>query len=296
MITMPGVYDIPEVEYFADPVVGGSLSRSEARLILDCPARLKWSKDHPQPPKRAFDFGHAAHQIVLGAGPDIVPVDADNWRKKIDQDQRDEAYAAGAVPLLIDEYEQVLAMAAVLRDHPVAGALFAPGTGWPEQTLAWQDKATDVWRRTRLDWLPAWSSGRMVLGDYKSAKTADPGKFARSMHDFGYDLQAATALDAVTALGLAGTELQPAFVCVVQEKDPPYLISVLEPDAEALMWARIRMEWALHTYRECTKNDHWPAYVDGVDLLPLPRYAARQIEAAYEAGRYDTDNLKQGAA
>ena len=39
VITEPGVYDVPFDEYLRDPVPGGSLSTSGARLLLDtCPA------------------------------------------------------------------------------------------------------------------------------------------------------------------------------------------------------------------------------------------------------------------
>jgi hypothetical protein len=76
VITQPGVYDLPADVYHADPVpaeLGGSLSSSGAKLLLppSCPAIYQWARTHPTY-SDAFDFGHAAHKKVLGAGAEIV--------------------------------------------------------------------------------------------------------------------------------------------------------------------------------------------------------------------------------
>ena len=55
---------ISDTDYHAGP----SLSSTGARKILDCPARFKWERDNPPPPKPAYDFGHLAHRLVLGEG------------------------------------------------------------------------------------------------------------------------------------------------------------------------------------------------------------------------------------
>jgi hypothetical protein len=64
-ITGPGVYDqVPEHVYHADPIPGGSLSSSGARKLLapSCPALFKHDQDNPQPHKKTFDIGTAAHK------------------------------------------------------------------------------------------------------------------------------------------------------------------------------------------------------------------------------------------
>src|SRR3954471_5458063 len=106
VVTEPGVYpDIPELAYHADCVSEGSLSCSGAKKLLppSCPALFKWERENPPPPKRQFDFGHAAHKLVLGVGPELVGVDAPDWRTNAAKAQRDEARARGAVPLLVHE-------------------------------------------------------------------------------------------------------------------------------------------------------------------------------------------------
>lgn len=59
-----------------------SVSSTEAKRILDCPALYKWSKENPPLPKAAFDFGHTVHGMVLGTGLDIYVHDHDSLRTK----------------------------------------------------------------------------------------------------------------------------------------------------------------------------------------------------------------------
>src|SRR2546421_646443 len=82
-ITEPGLYEDLSVEtYHADPVPVGSLSSSGARKLLPpgCPALFAYEREHPPEPTATFDLGHAAHKMVLGVGPEVVKIDADNWR------------------------------------------------------------------------------------------------------------------------------------------------------------------------------------------------------------------------
>src|SRR5438270_12221695 len=100
-VTAPGVYDLPEYVYHADPVPGGSLSQSGAKkLLATCPARFRYERDHPPAPTDAMELGTAAHKLVLGIGPDLVEVEAKDWRTKAAQEAAEVARARGAVPVL----------------------------------------------------------------------------------------------------------------------------------------------------------------------------------------------------
>jgi hypothetical protein len=91
----PGVYeDISDTDYHGDK---DSLSSSGAKALLppSCPAIFKQWRDHGRPPKKEYDFGHAAHRYVLGKGSEIVLVDADSWRTNKAKDAKDAAYAEG---------------------------------------------------------------------------------------------------------------------------------------------------------------------------------------------------------
>jgi len=292
-IDSPGVYDIPVAAYHADPVAGGSLSSSGARKLLppSCPAKFKHWLDHGEEHSREFDLGHGAHRLVLGVGQDLVVIDADDYRTKAARVERDEAYAAGAVPLLAREHDQVVAMAAVLVEHAVAGPLFHPGTGRPEQTLGWFDHEFGIWRRALLDWLrarPA-AGGRLIIPDYKTAIAADPEAIAKAIDNHGYDQQMAWYLDGVQALGLAG-DVEPAALLVVQEKTAPYLITVVQLDVVALERGRLRNRQALNEYRHCLATDTWPGYADKVIEVGLPPWAERNHELALERGDYELEH------
>jgi hypothetical protein len=275
-IAQPGVYDMPFDTYLADPVPGGSLSTSGAKTLLKaCPAIFAYEREHGRPEKAAFDFGHAAHSEILGDGMRIVVVEADDFRTKAAREARDQAYAEGATPLLRKDYQHVQAMGDALRSHPIAAKLLDPDRGTPEQSLFWIDQRTGVWRRARLDSLPHPGLGRMIVVDYKSTDSANPTDCARSIAKFGYHMQGACYLDGIRTLGLADDA---AFLLIFQEKTPPYLISVIEPSVTALRIGHERNQRAIDLFKHCTETNHWPAYVEGIELVDLPFWAEREHE------------------
>lgn len=268
----PGIYDLPDDLYHSDPVVGGSLSVSGAKKLLppSCPARFAYEREHGQPHKADFDFGHAIHKLVLGTGPEIWVVDADDWRTADARKQRSEAYDAGQVPLLRADHDAVQEMAEALQRHPFAAALFDPENGVPEQSMFWRDKPTGVMLRGRVDWLTSGASGRLIIPDYKSCRSANNDALQRAMYDYGYYMQAPWYLDGVLELTDADDA---AFVFVCQEKTPPYLVNVVELDTTAMRIGRERNRQAIEIYAACTAEGAWPGYSNQVELLSLPRWA-----------------------
>lgn len=272
VIDQPGVYDIPADAYHRDPVPGGSLSSSGARRLLppSCPALYRHWADNPPEHSHEFDMGHAAHLLVLGEGPDLHVVDAPDWRTKAAKAERADAYAAGLVPLLPHEFDQVQDMAAALRRDPLAMEALA-GDGTAEQTLIWQDPDTGVWCRARPDWMT--TDG---LVDYKTTTAVDPDAVARSVATYGYHVQAPFYLDGAVHLDLVDPDATFAFV--FQSKSPPYLVSVVELDDEAMATGRALAAQARRTYADCVLTGRWPGYSDDVALISLPRYARRPQE------------------
>lgn len=289
----PGVYDLSPDVYHADPVAGRSISSSGARWILPpgCPAKFRWRADHPEAPKTEYDIGHAVHRIVLGAGAELVVVDAANYNTKAAREARDAAYAAGQVPLLTHQHDQVQAMAAAVLTHPVAGALFRPGTGRPEQSLVWFDDEFRVWRRAMLDWLrERQQDGRLVVPDLKTCLSADPAALSRAMADHHYEQQAAWNEDAVKALRLHG-DVDAVFLLVFVEKDPPHLINIVMPDDFAIRMGRLRNRKALAVFAECQRAGRWPGYSETVEKLGLPRWAEFEYQAALDRGDLDSQGV-----
>lgn len=289
-ITRPGVYDLSELDYHSDPVVGGSLSSSGARLLAnDCPARFAHQREHGRPDTKAFDEGRAAHTLVLGEGAPLAVYDGDAWRTNTAKAFRADARAAGETPLLAKDAAKVYDMAHALRRHEVAGPLLSRA-GRAEQSFVARDPETGVLCRVRVDWMPeVGPGGRVVLVDYKSTASADPAAFAKSMANYGYHQQGAFYSDAITWLGLDNGR-PPVFVLIAQEKEPPYLVTVARIKPSTLEWGRVLNRRARDVYRHCTATGVWPGYETGpagIVELELPGWQVSQYENALQAGRFD---------
>lgn len=261
----PGLYpDIPDPLYHSDR---DSLSVTGAKLILKSPAKFRYRLDHPEH-KDVFDFGTAAHRLVLGVGATIRRVDSDSWRTKAAQEARDEARAAGEVALLAKDHDTVLAMADKLSEHTTATALLSNGR--PEVSAYALDEPTGVMRRGRFDWL-----NEDMLVDYKTAAAADARQFGQAAAKFGYDMQAAWYLDLARA-----NDLDPrGFVFIVQEKEPPYEVACIQLDPYAVEAARALNDHALERFRDCTASGIWPGHTPDLIVsaeVPSWRWAEYQ--------------------
>lgn len=267
-VDRPGIYDnMHEPTYHADPTtptLGPSLSVTGAKKLLppSTPARFKWERDNPQPPRDVFDFGHAAHALILGVGLDLVTVEADDWRGKAAREERDNARAEGKVPLLVADMLRAKAMAHAVLTHPVAKAILSDGT--PERSLFWQDETTGVTRRARLDWLRD-----NAAVDLKTAADASPTGFAKAVATYSYHQQDDWYTEGVATLT---GEVLP-FLFLVVEKEPPHLVGVYQLDEEARAIGRDRNRRALDVYAECAATNTWPGYSTDIELLTLPRWA-----------------------
>jgi len=264
----PGLYDIPAELYHSDPIPGGSLSSSGARkLATECPAAFKHWIDNQEPYKAVFDFGTAAHKVVLDDGPELVLVERDIWNTNEVKAEVARIREAGNIPLKQRDLDKVHAMAKALREHPEAAELLEPGSGVAEQSLFWEDRG--VWRRARIDWLRR--DGTIV--DYKSARSANPSKLPNHVLDHGYHQQQEFYRDGALELGL--TELVCPFKFIFQEKEPPFLVSVIELDSAASAIGRHLNERALNTYALCRESGEWPGYLQ-TPLVSLPAWVERQ--------------------
>lgn len=288
-VISPGMHAMSPEDYHADRT---AISSSGARLLLPpdgSPARFRYDMDHPRRWTKDLDLGQAAHMLVLGVGPEIVEIDAMDYRTKAAQTARDGAHNQGQIPLLPDQIDTVYAMADTLRAHPVANRLLLPGSGQPEQALFWHDQRLLgeqqllVLRRCLLDWysptLREERHGRLLVPDYKTCRSAAPEKFAKAVFQYGLHQQAAWNLDGIRAL--LGEE-DPVFLFIAQEKKPPYIVSVIELNHEALMWGNELNVHALNVYRKCVTEDRWPGYSDEIVQIGLPPYAERMHAESVE--------------
>lgn len=276
-ITEPGIYDMDNETYHSHKY---ALSSSGARTLIDsCPAVFRYEQDHPQEPKKVWDIGNAAHKLVLGEGPKLRKIEHETWNTNVAKAAVKEAREAGEVPLKPAEYQMVHEMADALRQHPIASLLFDPEYGSPERSLFWRDEKTDVMRRARLDWLPNPRTGRLIIPDYKTCRSAHPEKLQKAIDEFGYHQQDDTYRSGCHALGIADEDA--AFVFVCQEKTAPYVITVIEVNATARRIGAARNRRALETFAHCTATGYWPGYSDDVVPTALPGWAETRDSLEY---------------
>ena len=284
VIGKPGIYSIPAADYLADPCPEPSLSCSLAKMLCASSA-LHAFYAHPRLNPRAesetgdhFDVGTAAHALLLEGRDTMVIIDAPDWRTKAAKEQRDAARDAGLTPLLAHVAKDVVAMVGALRDHlhlhTDGGALMFTD-GHAEQTLIWRED--DVWCRARLDWL---RTDRSAIDDYKTTGvSANPDVWARTMFNAGHDLQAAWYLRGLRAI--TGEPLDdPAFFrFAVQETSPPYAVSVIALNPDAMFLAEKKCLYALEQFREALASGDWRGYPRRTAYATLPAWEeARWLE------------------
>lgn len=276
---LEGVYTMPADVYHARRELSSTRAR---RLLNTCPAKLKHEIDNPPEPTNALDVGSAAHEWLLEGETwplrhGVLPEDY-HGSTKIGKALVADIEAAGRRPIKWSEFETIKAMVKTLREHPYAGAAFANGK--PEQSLFWSDDDSGLRLRARLDWLP---NRGTIFADYKTTRSADPAHIQKAMYDFGYHQQAEWYLAGIRAVGIC---TKPQFLLVFQEKEPPYLITCVVPDADAIAWAEVQNRKARHIFAECIRTGKWPAYVDDVTTLGLPPYGIRVLIDKHEKGLF----------
>lgn len=270
----PGLHpDIPERDYHADR---GSMSVSGAKQLLKAPAKFAWNQAHPVF-KDVFDFGTAAHRLVLGVGPTLV-VHVPDPTKDVKSPKATAAWKEeqaacrerGDVLLLADEYAAVQAMADKIAANPTAIRLLSDGR--PEVSAYADDPITGIRMRCRYDWL-----GEGYGADYKSTADASPDGFARSVANLGYDMQDDWYR---TVASLLDQPLE-AFCFIAQEKEPPYLVEVYELDEKFRARGRQRNERARQIFAECSASGDWSRGYTGEPFSTLyaPYWATKELSA-----------------
>lgn len=269
----PGVHELTDEEYFGPELSSATLSSTGARELLKPggPARFRHrAVNGTVETKREFDLGHAAHTLVLGSGPQLVLVDAEEWRTKAVKEEVAEIRAAGHVPMRPSDFDAAYAMAGAVREHPIAAKLLTGGV--PERTLIWRDEATGVLCRAKVDWLRP--DG---IVDLKTCESAAAEALSKSAHNYGYAIQAPFYLRGLRANQHLG---EPFFAFVAVEKTAPHLVHVHQLSERALTWGDRRVAEALEIYRDCVAADEWPGYpIDEITEIDLPPWVRTEENA-----------------
>jgi hypothetical protein len=160
-------------------------------------------------------------------------------------------------------------MQAALRTDPVCSRIITDDDqASRELSVFATDPATGVTLRARYDYTRPMTGGRILIVDYKTARSAHPRKFRKTAADYGYHTQDDWYSYLARLLGLG----DPTFVFVVQEKDPPYLCSAIVFDEIAKRGAAERNRRAIATYAHCRDTGVWPGYADQIVTVDLPTW------------------------
>ena len=82
----------------------------------------------------------------------------------------------------------------------------------------------------------------------------------------GYDIRAAFYVRAVEA----EYGVTPGFRWIFAETKPPYPVSILELDPEAMAAAHDKVDAAVAIWNECLASGEWPAYSRELHTVQLP--------------------------
>jgi hypothetical protein len=295
LIDKPGQYDIPMDVYHGQPCAGPSVSSSGLRKIYhESPADFWAFSDlnddrFEREETDAFVFGRAAHALLLGdddfmAKFAVVPASAParplqsqilaRIEGRISKSAEErfefwdpfEAQHAGKTFLSENDLDHIRHIRDALEAHPIVPLLLE---GQAEQSLIWQDTKTGLWLKSRLDVL----SGTGDLADLKSTARKSLPLIYKDIREKGYDMQLGLATMAVeNVLGIPFNEESYAgrsALNVFVYKSPPYHVTPVEIDYDALYWGRIKCRKAIDTMAECIRTGEWPGPVEGI-----PRYSA----------------------
>lgn len=273
----PGLHEMPEDCYHADPCATPSYSNSIGKvLIAQSPAHAwhahpKLNPAHELYEDSRFDLGTAAHDaLLLGSSARIAVIDAADWRTKAAKAARDEARANGLLPILAKHDYAVRKMVekakACIERSEYAGVLDA---GDAERVVIWNENG--VLCRSRIDWLTA---DRTLILDYKTTEDAAPEPWARGhMTKLGYDMQAELYPRGV----LATCGVAPRFVFLVQEINRPYECSFVTLSEPARQLAEAKNNFAMDLWAKCLKANRWPGYSRTLLAEPKP-YEMEELE------------------
>lgn len=253
------VMDVTIAEYHADPCPVPALSKSVAHtMVTKSPAHAR--AEHPRfggaPGERsdATDEGEIVHRILLGEGPEIVCVDALEFRSNAAKAARDEALAAGKIPLTRPKYSSL--MIRVERIQARCDELGFHFNGRSEIPVMWRDNG--VICRSLFDHLEP--DGRLL--EVKKTRSAAALDFERQVYDFGYDIQSAAYTRALARLH-PELEGRAQMIILAVEIDPPYEVVPFVMDGAYREVGTMRWERARQCWQECLRDNRWPGYFMG---------------------------------
>ncbi|GLK86648.1 PD-(D/E)XK nuclease-like domain-containing protein [Ancylobacter defluvii] len=284
-VSADGIYSIPIEHYHGDCTEGPGLSSSGMRTIIKQSPAHYFAESYLNPKRKSapdkehFNIGRAAHTLLLGEAGfrkeyAIRPAEWSDWRTNAAKAWRDEQKLAGKTVLVPSDIDAIRGMAESLAHHPLIGAGLLQGE--VERSLIFKDR-TGVWVRSRPDVIPT-ADG--VFVDLKTTGDAAPDEVHLAVRKHGYNVQGAViSMAAEAVLDIQMTSFVLAFV----EKEPPYAVTIVPVDAQAIYYGRCFARKAIDTFARCVETGEWPAY-EGEHTYYVPEWERKRLDEDIAAG------------
>jgi hypothetical protein len=265
----PGIYTIPEAQYFAVHAFSNSLGQQMLRSAQHGYTYLTRTVD--EEPTEAQVFGKLCHKAVFEPhrmnqniavkpkGMSFATKEGKAWRE-----------AQGTKEIVpAKDMDRVAGIVKSVYANPDASRILKTVGGKAEQSIFVNDPETGVLLKCRPDFY-----GGNFIVDGKSTRTADPDEhgFPREIALMRYYVQAAFYLDVAR---LAGLKVE-TFLFIAFEKEPPFACTVFQLDEMSLAKGREEYKRALKLYAECLKTNVWPGYTKQMEIVSIPDWALRR--------------------
>lgn len=270
-ITDGGAFRCSMSHYHSQAICPGpSISSTGIRTVENVSDWAFWAswegnpEAYPEEPKDAFDFGAAAHALILGDevfedGYAVLPFDS--RRTKAAQEWEAGQRAAGKRVITQSDLASIGEAAKNLRRHPLIQAGIFDGE--PEVSLIWQDEITGLWIKARPD---ALQLNGQVVADLKTCASASIIDCHRSITKRAYHQQLALCIEGIERVfGVTATDA----VLVFAEKTAPYHVQPIFLDEDCLYWARMQNRRGIDRIASILKEP------------PLPVYEADEAKSRY---------------
>lgn len=285
----PGIYDMPDEQYFDFP----AFSNSDLKLIARSPAHYYAAKRDPdretEKDTAAKAAGRAIHCAVLE--PDdfgnryiTTPSDAPkrptesqiNAKKptemaieRIEYWTEFDTKHAGKDILSQKDFDSYMEIVQQTRNHPELKNLLADGLS--EKCVFAVDPETELLVKCKTDYFRQFEE-MCVITDLKTTEDARPFQFQRNAYTFGYFQQAAFYSDIWKWAGLV-TQID-TWIILAIERTKPFAAKLYEVAGADIEFGRKQYRAALNIAAECQASDHWPAYSTDITPLHIPGYAS----------------------
>lgn len=242
----------------------GISSTGIRKVIEGTPAHYKAYLNKKPESTPAMKLGTAIHEAILEPnifegkyvckpdGMNFTTVEGKAWKS----DQKNKEIIS------FDDFHMIREIQKQFRTDPALRQLFSGGE--VEQSYFWECPVTGLLCKTRPDYF----DGTRVI-DIKTAESASPQAFQRSIAKYNYHIQSQFYLRGLSQI--TNRHLTD-FIHIVIEKQAPYSVACYVLDDASLERAEQDIIEGLAILKTCQELNTYPGYPSGIQSMNLPAY------------------------